>query len=97
MSALDETWGLTKHATFVRVVSAESDNPVRAYIHVGAATHGALIAAAPELYRALLAAEWGAENCAGTRSCPVCEGWEETDRHKPDCIVAAALKKARGE
>lgn len=55
-----------------------------------------LAAAAPELARALIEAEWsarvGRDNDA---ACPSCEEWECTGgRHAEDCLLDAALRKA---
>lgn len=51
-----------------------------------------LIAAAPELYRALAALEWSTE----LGSCPTC-GSQPGDDHDFDCALGLALRKARGE
>ena len=56
-----------------------------------------LAAAAPELLRALETAEWAAvEDCNGEPKCPICSK-RESNGHVPDCQLAAALRKARGE
>ncbi len=65
---------------------------------------GALIAAAPDLYRALADVEWGDNESEYGAKCPTCGGMEPSPAlspaltgHRPDCALAAALKKARGE
>jgi hypothetical protein len=58
-----------------------------------------LAAAAPELVRALLAAEWGGSCMSYGTHCPACHEypWDNGGRgevHKPDCVIDAALRKA---
>lgn len=56
-----------------------------------------LAAAAPEMARALIAIEWDGGDVAGNSICPFCcadKYPEEGRNHKPDCALAAALRKA---
>ena len=50
-----------------------------------------LIAAAPEMYQALKAAEWGGNR--GEPVCPVCRRLN-FEKHRKDCILANAIAKA---
>lgn len=63
--------------------------------------HTRLMAAAPDLVRALLAVEWlldddklysGCPACGGTK--PGCSEWPNIEGHRSDCILDAALRKA---
>jgi len=51
-----------------------------------------VMAAAPDLLKALEACEWGGDS----EWCAACES-HQRDGHERDCIVAMALAKARGE
>ena len=58
-----------------------------------------------DLLQALEAVEWGGKDCfedCVEVCCPACGVWKdewgrEPPTHTPDCILAKALKKARGE
>ena len=57
-----------------------------------------LMAAAPDLVRALLAVEWEGDECETTGTfvscCPECCALASSGVHEPDCSLDAALKKA---
>lgn len=48
-----------------------------------------LAAAAPDMACVLLAVEWSSES-----ACPICQAYEYEGKHKPDCALDAALRKA---
>lgn len=76
------------------MVCFSSDNGT--YADAAELERARLIAAAPELYRALLAVEWSGEVDAEFSRCPSCEGYSD-DGHKAGCALDAAIRKARGE
>lgn len=63
------------------------------YLHASEADE-ALLAAAPELYAALKAAQWG-NYSEGRERCPDCSGAFD-EGHRKWCGIAAALAKAEG-
>ena len=63
-----------------------------------------LIEAAPDLYEALKAVEYGDRNSQWNRSCSECHGYHSgsdvklpRSGHTPTCLIGNALKKAAGE
>lgn len=54
-----------------------------------------LFAAAPDMLEVLEAVEWKYYSHR-MKTCPCCD-WAQDRNHAPDCKLAAALKKARGE
>jgi hypothetical protein len=53
------------------------------------------LAASPDMARVLLAVEWsGREGRDNDVACPVCGEWEAFGKHRPDCALDAALRKA---
>jgi hypothetical protein len=109
MSVFDETW--TWDQENEQIVSDapkyhdDPDKGPRVVVETDSGfypPHGAernLIAAAPELVRALRAIEWRHRERDFERRCPYCDGYETRDGeprtgHDPDCIVYQALSKA---
>lgn len=99
MSALEETWVVARDGDLAQVGDEDG------FVIVDISKDGALnfgeradlIAAAPELYRALKSIEWTVTPFADYGySCRSCEGSKEFG-HAAGCIIDAALKKARGE
>lgn len=101
-SVFDETWEYDPIVENIRRVPSREtiilvDEPVDGEsmmgidIAIGVHDVGRLAAAAPDLFRALLAVEWSAN--PGGRECPTCSGMTGLG-HEPDCALDAALKKA---
>ena len=54
-----------------------------------------LISAAPDMLEVLESVEWNYYS-HHIKTCPCCD-WAKDRNHSPDCKLAAALRKARGE
>lgn len=93
MSVLDETWRVVFGPSGTFDVFLDKHGYVFCGEQVGLerAMRAQLAAAAPELYRALLVAEW-----CDHLQCYRCNNYERQG-HTKDCELAAALRKARGE
>lgn len=97
-----ETWTCTVDGPAVDVEQVSISGIAGAFhglYDVGQAAHGRLIAAAPALVRALLAAEWGSGMGIpeGEDTCPACQGFPGTghdDEPTGRCIIDAALSAA---
>lgn len=89
MSAHDETWRVgRKVGRTLYTDDGTGDGALIGVLDTREQAH--LAAAAPDLYRALDRVEW----IGG--SCPVCLSLASSGYHHANCVIDAALRKARG-
>lgn len=88
----EETW---KASAMTGYVSGEGSDTIEV-LGTRPVERAKLVAAAPKLVRALLAAEWGGwDDVLGVNRCPVCSFiYNDNGDHSPNCELDNALREA---